>query len=81
MAPRVAQHPGTRPTEHGGSAVDTNILRNTAEKVPAPTATEEAPHGCWQGYVYLGFEAEDESGEHVELVERVACRRCSPEDL
>jgi hypothetical protein len=29
------------------------------------------------GWVYLGFEGEDESGEHVEIIERVPCRRCS----
>jgi hypothetical protein len=27
--------------------------------------------------VYLGFEGEDENGEHVEEIERIACRRCS----
>jgi hypothetical protein len=29
------------------------------------------------GWVYLGFEDEDESGEHVEIIECVPCRRCS----
>jgi hypothetical protein len=60
--------------------VDTNILRNTAAEVPAPTS-EETPHGCMDGWVFLGFEAEDESGEHVEVIERVPCRRCRPESL
>jgi hypothetical protein len=54
--------------------VDTNILRNTSEKV----APEETPHGCYEGWVYLGFEGEDENGEHVEVIERVPCRRCQP---
>ena len=31
--------------------------------------------------VYAGVEKEDENSEHVELVERVPCRRCSHEDL
>jgi hypothetical protein len=53
--------------------VDTNILRNTPDKVAAP---EETPHGCYEGWVYMGFEGEDESGEHVEVIERVPCRRC-----
>jgi hypothetical protein len=26
--------------------------------------------------VYLGFDGEDESGEHLEVIERVPCRRC-----
>jgi hypothetical protein len=46
--------------------VDTKILRNTAEKVPAPTP-DETPHGCYEGWVYLGFEGEDESGQYVEV--------------
>ena len=39
----------------------------------------EAPHGCIDGWVYLGFEGEDENGEHVEEIERVLCRRCKAE--
>ena len=34
------------------------------------------PHGCYNGWHYLGFEAEDESGEIFEVIERVPCRRC-----
>jgi hypothetical protein len=78
MAPREVVLPGTRPTEHEGSTVDTNILRTSPEKVaPAP---KETPHGCYDGWVSLGFEAEDEQGEHVEVIERVPCRRCRPEN-
>jgi hypothetical protein len=29
--------------------------------------------------VYLGFECEDENGEHVEVIDRVPCRRCRAE--
>jgi hypothetical protein len=57
--------------------VDTNILRNTPEKV----APDETPHACMDGWVFLGFEVEDEHGEHVEVIERVPCRRCKPESL
>jgi hypothetical protein len=57
--------------------VDTNILRNTAEEVATP---DETPHACMGGWVFLGFEGEDENGEHVELVERVPCRRCNAAD-
>ncbi len=70
MAPRVLAHPGTRPTENRRLTVDTNILRNTPEKVAAPA--DERPHGCYDGWVYLGFE-----GEEVEVFEAVLCRRCS----
>ena len=46
--------------------------------VPAPRSPdhEEAPHGCIDGWVYLGFEGEDVNGEHVEEIERVPCKRC-----
>jgi hypothetical protein len=56
--------------------VDTNILlKDYPESSAGP---EETPHGCYEGWIYMGFEAEDENGEHLELVERVPCRRCRP---
>jgi hypothetical protein len=58
--------------------VDTNILRNTSENVPIP---EEIPHACYEGWIYMGFETEDENSEHVEVIERVHCRRCRHESL
>ncbi len=40
------------------------------------------PHGCYEGFVYIGHIAEDEQGEPVEVIEWVPCRRCRPaEDL
>jgi hypothetical protein len=44
-----------------------------------PAPDEERPHACYDGWVFLGFEGEDEDGEHVEVIERVPCRRCRPE--
>ncbi len=41
----------------------------------------ESPHGCYDGWVYLGFEGEDENGDWVEEIERVRCRRCAAGDL
>ena len=43
---------------------------------PFAYAGGETPHGCIDGFVYLGFEGEDENGEHVEEIERVPCKRC-----
>ena len=40
---------------------------------------QETPHGCYDGWIFLGFEGEDENGEHVEEIERVPCRRCNGE--
>jgi hypothetical protein len=31
--------------------------------------------------VFLGYEGIDEDGEHVEVIERVPCRRCHPDAL
>ncbi len=77
MAPRVLEHPGTRPTERT-LTVDTNILRKECPEVPA----EETPHFCYDGWVFLGYEGADEDGELVEVgTERVPCRRCNPETL
>jgi hypothetical protein len=55
-------------------------IRESGEKV-ATELPGETPHGCYSGWVFLGFEGEDENGEHVEVIERVPCRRCHPESL
>ena len=52
------------------------IIREHPAELPTPTR-DETPHGCYDGWVFLGFEAEDESGDHVEVIERVPCRRCA----
>ena len=55
------------------------IIRETSPRVLE--STPETPHGCYSGWVFLGYEGEDESGEHTEVIERVSCRRCNPEAL
>ena len=54
------------------------IIREPHDKVPAPS--DETPHGCIGGWVYLGFEGEDANGEHLEEIECARCRRCHPAD-
>ena len=54
--------------------MDTRSLAHPGH--PSPT-DQETPHGCIDGFVYLGFEGEDENGEYVEEIERVPCRRCN----
>ena len=49
MAPRVLEHPGTRPTERKRETVDTNILRKDHPGGRNPT--DETPHGCYSGWV------------------------------
>jgi hypothetical protein len=41
-----------------------------------PDLDHESPHGCWDGFLYLGWE-DPETGE--EALERIPCRRCSAE--
>jgi hypothetical protein len=51
------------------------IIREHSPEVPLPT--DERPHTCYEGWVFLGAEGEDENGEHTEVIERVPCRRCA----
>jgi hypothetical protein len=59
------------------------MARNLSIRTPTPEVLpDETPHGCYEGWGYLGFEGTDESGEPVEVIERVPCRRCrAAEDL
>ena len=51
----------------------------------AHTSTEELnhqdhPHACLDGYVYLSYTTlDEETGEEVERVEALPCRRCASE--
>ncbi len=42
---------------------------------PHPS-TEETPHGCYDGIVFIGHLVE-EGGEEAEVFESVPCRRCN----
>jgi hypothetical protein len=53
-------------------ASNLSIRTHSPEVLP-----DETPHGCYEGFVYIGHMAEDESGEMVEVIERVPCRRCN----
>ena len=43
------------------------MARNPIIREPYPEAPtdQETPHGCYDGWVYLGFEGEDENGEQT----------------
>jgi hypothetical protein len=45
----------------------------------AHPSTDETPHACSEGVVYIGHLVE-EDGEEVERVEALPCRRCAGED-
>jgi len=54
--------------------------RESSAPDPHPS-TEEIPHACMGGYVFIGHLVEDECGEEEEVVEAVPCRRCAAEVL
>jgi hypothetical protein len=41
---------------------------------------QDHPHACLKGYIYLSYTAFDEqTGEEVERIEALPCRRCAEE--
>ena len=42
----------------------------------AHPSTDESPHACLEGVVYIGHLVE-EDGEQLEVVDSVPCRRCA----
>jgi hypothetical protein len=46
---------------------------------PAHPSTEETPHACLDGWVYIGYMVESEHDLDGEVVvyDRVPCRRCA----
>jgi len=50
------------------------------DTVEAHYASLEHPHACYEGVVYFGHLVEDPgTGEEVERVEPLPCRRCAEE--
>jgi hypothetical protein len=48
------------------------------DTVEAHYASLERPHACYEGVVYIGHLVEDPgTGEEVEVVEAIPCRRCA----
>jgi hypothetical protein len=41
---------------------------------------QDHPHACLNGYIYLGHTVlDEETGEEVERIEALPCRRCAEE--
>jgi hypothetical protein len=54
--------------------------QSTAHPAHLSTEDQDHPHACLNGYVYLGYTAVgEETGEEVERVEALPCRRCAEE--
>ena len=50
-------------------------VNNSTAPEPHPS-TDESPHACLEGVVYIGHTVEQD-GEEVEIIEAVPCRRCA----
>ena len=65
--------------------MDSNILpKDHPEVLPDDTLETHysglermPPHGCYEGFVYMGHMVEDENSEPTEEIERVPCCRCN----
>jgi hypothetical protein len=85
MAPQVLAHPGARPTRRSlmdapeSSAPHAHpSTEDHDDTVEAHYASLERPHACYEGVVYIGHLVEDSgTGEEVEVIEAVPCRRCA----
>ena len=58
-------------------------MNNSTAPEPHPSTEDHGqdhPHACTGGYVYLGYTAlDEETGEEVERIEALPCRRCTSE--
>jgi hypothetical protein len=58
--------------------VDITSIPPADDSFHAAPDEQDHPHACLNGYVYLGYTAVDEeTGEEVERVEALPCRRCA----
>jgi hypothetical protein len=70
--------PYPRPLAHSDYLEEVTV-DNIESSAPAHPSTEDQdhPHACLNGYIYLGYTVfDEETGEEVEQVEAVLCRRC-----
>jgi hypothetical protein len=83
----VVTHPEARTTKghfmatHKSSAPHAHpSTEDHDDTVEAHYASLERPHACNDGVVYIGHLVEDPgTGEEVEVIEAVPCRRCAEE--
>src|SRR5215217_5140772 len=76
--PQVLEHPGARPTRR--HLMDEHTISPAGDPFHAAPDDQDHPHACLNGYVYLGYTAVDEqTGEEVERIEALPCRRCASE--
>jgi hypothetical protein len=60
--------------------VDITSILPAYDPLHAAPYDQDHPHACLDGYVFLEYTAfDEESGEEVERVEALPCRRCAEE--
>jgi hypothetical protein len=88
MAPQVLAHPGARTTRrHLMDTAESSAphahpsTEDHDDTIEAHYSYLERPHACYKGVVFIGHVVEDPgTGEEVEVIEAVPCRRCAGED-
>jgi hypothetical protein len=82
----VVTHPEARTTKghfmatQKSSAPSAHPPEDQDDTVEAHYVSLERPHVCTDGVVYIGHLVEDPgTGEEVEVIEAVPCRRCAEE--
>ena len=60
-----------------GGVKEVRTFRVAAGDPIAHAAKRGGCPACYDGWVYLGFEGEDENGNPCEEIDRVPCRRCA----
>jgi hypothetical protein len=57
-----------------------DTTESSALRAYPSTEEQDHPHACLNGYIYLGYTVfDEETGEEVERVESLPCRRCAEE--
>ena len=58
--------------------MDEYTISPAGDSFHAVSYGQDHPHACLNGYIYLGYTAfDEETGEEVERVEALPCRRCA----
>ena len=80
MAPQVLATPRDPAHRTWRFTVDEPTISPAGDPFHAATEEQDHPHACLNGYIYLGYTATDEeTGEEVDRVEALPCRRCAEE--
>jgi hypothetical protein len=78
MAPQVLATPRDPAHRTWRFTVDEPTISPAGDPFHAAPHDQDHPHACLNGYIYLGYTAVDEeTGEEVERVEALPCRRCA----